>query len=253
MKKFSLLTLSLLCATALVSCGKDKNEMQPQLGQEARTPINQGYGQQPPMLDPNTGNPMIPGIAAPTGSEAEVFTNQNVGLGALPPAMPGGFTPPGAPVAPDMNAMGMGGMPAGMGNMQDNMMAQQIQADMNAMQQMPAMPMAPMMQAPAPAMQPAPNFIPTSPAVAQAPVVQAVAPQQAVDENGKRLPASLVQGYNNPLNFEVVPVMPPMMPMAPMMEQPMAAPMAPMMGGGMMPVNAPTMPVQNMQLIPQSR
>ncbi len=243
MKKFSLLTLSLLCATALVSCGKDKNEMQPQLGQEARTPINQGYGQQPPMLDPNTGNPMNPGIAAPVGAGAEVFNNQNVGLGDLPPAMPGGFTPPGAPVAPDMNAMGMGGMPAGMGNMQDNMMAQQIQADMNSMQ--------PMMQAPA--MQPAPNFIPTSPAIAQAPVVQAAAPQQAVDENGKRLPASLVQGYNNPLNFEVVPVMPPMMPMAPMMEQPMAAPapMAPMMGGGMMPVNAPTMPVQNMQLISQ--
>ena len=243
MKKFSLLALSLLCATALVSCGKDKNEMQPQLGQEARTPINQGYGQQPPMLDPNTGNPMIPGIAAPVGAGAEVFNNQNIGLGDLPPAVPGGFTAPGAPVAPDMSAMGMGGM-------QDNMMAQQIQADMNAMQQQPDM--SAMMQ-----QQPMPPMMPMAPVMQQQPapvqVQQAVAPQQAVDENGKKLPASLVQGYNNPLNYEVVPVMPPMMPMAPMMEQPMAAPapMAPMMGGQMMPVNAPTMPVQNMQLISQ--
>ena len=219
----NIILTSLLSVTLLSSCSWIFGKDKNELQPNLAGAARTPVNQQ--SYDPAQPNaPMMVGMGQPMPNQPEVFMNQNVGLGTAPTAMPDMM---GNPQMPPMD-MGMA-QPAPV----------QI-ADQSIIQpQMPVM---------------APAVIPAQVTGNNEPTVIA-----QISKN-KRLPASLLPSYNNPLNYDKVAVAPVAPAPQPMMMQPMQQPMMPMMqpAGGMpmmgmpmtQPVNAPTMPVQQMQMQP---
>jgi hypothetical protein len=78
-KKFLAIALT---SSFLVSCSPDKNELQPKLGNSSRAPVNSGFGT-------NYSQSEAPSANYDPSSQAEVFANQNIGLGSAPAAIGG--------------------------------------------------------------------------------------------------------------------------------------------------------------------
>ncbi len=222
MKNFSVISIvaiTLLTSSCSWLFGKDKNELQPKLGGAQRTPVNQNYAQ-PQMLDTNQ-QPQ-----APQPPQAEVFVNQNPAPGI---AMPQNAAP-------------------------DFMNVQQQPPQMPVPQPAPQMQAAPQMPAPMPTtmnmMAPQPVPAPVAPQMIPAPQQPVIPGEQlAIVTISKtiNLPASLQPAYNNPLNYEqpIAMIQPAIQPVQPVM---IPQPPQPTM---LQPVNAPTQPVEQMQIYTQ--
>lgn len=284
------LILSLL-VSAISSCSPDKNEMQPKLAKETRTPVNSNITTPPQDLIPQIQQsmqqpvqqpvqpmmqiPVMPNMAdqgfmdmnAQQQQPApEVFVNQNAGMGTLPVAQPvdGTGTPKFQPVAipapsPEMIAAMQAGVPPQQMMMQQPMAMPQPMMPMQNTAMMQPMMMqgnqmpvqnAGMMQQQPMMMQ---NHMDMHMPAQSAQPTQPEAANQVQNINTKKLPVSLQQGYNNPLNS--APETPSAQSFAPIMPMPMMQKQIPYAPNAVpqttiVPVNSPTtQPVQNMQIM----